>query len=71
MVRQFSGSRLESDLNKQGIVDRVFTPKWLASMTIQELLSLRMIGLSEQEELDVMAEFEKPHRKKQLLALDN
>lgn len=50
-------------LNLRG---QTITPEMLSRMTIQELLSLRMIGLSDQEEKDVMAEFEKPHRKKEM-----
>ena len=40
-----------------GLRGKTFTPETLSKMIIQELLSLRMIGLSNQEELDVLAEF--------------
>lgn len=66
---KFSVGDLNKALNEAGITNREITVEELSRMTIDELLSLRMMGLSDQEELDVLAEFEKPHRKRELLAM--
>ncbi|GAB7232637.1 hypothetical protein [Facklamia hominis] len=64
---KFNVDDINRAFEEEGIIVHQITPEELSRMTIQELLSLRMIGLSDQEEKDVIAEFEKPHRKKELL----
>ncbi|MGX7349978.1 hypothetical protein [Dolosicoccus paucivorans] len=69
-MSKFSNEHLENIFKNSGIHIYHFTPEKLSKMTIQELLSLRMIGLSEQEEMNVLAEFEKPNRKREMSALN-
>lgn len=64
---KFNVDDINRAFEEAGLTTHQITPEELSKMTIQELLSLRMIGLSDQEELDVITEFEKPHRKKELL----
>lgn len=66
---KFNVDDINRAFEEAGIIVHQITPEELSQMTIQELLSLRMIGLSDQEEKDVVAEFEKPHRKKELLEM--
>ncbi len=68
-MSKFSVGDLSKALIEAGITNHQITVEELSRMTIDELLSLRMMGLSDQEELDVLAEFEKPHRKRELLAM--
>ena len=56
---KFDQKAFDEYLDGLGLRGKTFTPETLSKMTTQELLSLRMIGLSDKEELDMMSESEK------------